>query len=284
MSGEYITPSSGAGAARHRTTAAPGPGLRPVAPFVVRVSAPAHDEAEVTDSFEVHALAAGPVLNYPDADTAGEAERVVAVLGRLGGTAVPPRSGETDPAWQDGKDEHVLMSLAEADEALARWAGESGDHSGRPSVLLWFGHGVQGSTGPALLVPDAGNKRRNARVTPDMLAYYLHAEQQRRDTEEGHWAIVMIEACNSKNFAKEVHGRFLDPGRPNRARCCWSPRGRRRPRAIWGRSARRWRATSRPRPGRTRCSRCGTCRATSRARSPTPNSSERRPPESCRCG
>ncbi|MGW3381120.1 AAA family ATPase [Streptomyces albogriseolus] len=214
MAGEYITPSSGAGAARHRTTAASGPGLRPVAPFVVRVSAPAHDEAEVTDSFEVHALAAGPVLNYPDADTAGEAERVVAVLGRLGGTAVPPRSGETDPAWQDGKDEHVLMSLAEADEALARWAGESGDHSGRPSVLLWFGHGVQGSTGPALLVPDAGNKRRNARVTPDMLAYYLHAEQQRRDTEEGHWAIVMIEACNSKNFAKEVHGRFLDPRAP----------------------------------------------------------------------
>ncbi|MFI0820385.1 AAA family ATPase [Streptomyces sp. NPDC021098] len=214
MAGEYVAPSPGTGAPYDGTAGAPGPRLRADAPLVVHVSTPAHDETEVAESFEVHALAAGPVLGYPDADTAGEADRVVAVLDRLGGTAVPPLSQETDAARRDGDGERLLMSLAEADEALARWAGEWGDHPAGPSVLLWFGHGVQGNTGPALLVPDAGNKRRNARVTPDMLAYYLHAEQQRRDTEEGHWAIVVIEACNSKNFAKEVHGRFLDSRAP----------------------------------------------------------------------
>ncbi|MEU3606045.1 AAA family ATPase [Streptomyces sp. NPDC035033] len=175
---------------------------------------PAYDETEVAESFDVHGLAIGPVLGYPDADTAGEADRVAAVLERLGGTAVSPLPRETDPARPDAGDERLLMSLTEADEALARWAGERRDHAGRPSVLLWFGHGVSGNTGPALLVPDAGHKRRNARVTPDMLAYYLHAEQQCRNTEEGHWAIVVIEACNSKNFAKELHARFLGSRAP----------------------------------------------------------------------
>ncbi|MGW9397547.1 NACHT and WD repeat domain-containing protein [Streptomyces sp. NPDC055642] len=214
MAGEYVVPSPGAGAPQDRTAGAPESGLRADAPLVIRVSTPAHDETEVAGSFEVHALAAGPVLGYPDADTAGEADRVAAVLDRLGGTAVPPLSRKTEAVRRDGDGERLLMSLAEADEALARWAGEWGDHPAGPSVLLWFGHGVQGNTGPALLVPDAGNKRRNSRVTPDMLAYYLYAEQQRRDTEEGHWAIIVIEACNSKNFAKEVHGRFLDSQAP----------------------------------------------------------------------
>ncbi|MEH0473353.1 AAA family ATPase [Streptomyces sp. B21-097] len=214
MTEEYVAPLPGTGAPHDRTAGAPGPGLRADAPLVVRVSTPAHDETEVADSFEVHALATGPVLGFPDADTAGEADRVVAVLDRLGGTAVPPMPRETDAARRDGDDERLVMSLVEADEALARWAGEWGGHPAGPSVLLWFGHGVQGNTGPVLLVPDAGNKRRNARVTPDMLAYYLHAEQKSRDTEEGHWAIVVIEACNSKNFAKEVHRRFLDSRAP----------------------------------------------------------------------
>ncbi|MEW2399900.1 AAA family ATPase [Streptomyces sp. NPDC046862] len=215
MTAEYLAPPPATGTAHARTSGTPEPGLHADAPLVVRGnSTPAYDKTEVADSFDVHALAVGPVLRYPDADTAGEADRVVAVLERLGGVAVPPPAGETDPAQPDEDDERLLMSLTEADEALARWAGEWGDHAGRPSVLLWFGHGVPGNTGPALLVPDAGHKRRNARVTPDMLAYYLHAEQQLRDTEEGHWAIVVIEACNSKNFAKEVHGKFLSSRAP----------------------------------------------------------------------
>ncbi|WP_030858158.1 AAA family ATPase [Streptomyces sp. NRRL F-2747] len=215
MASEFVAPSPGTGAAHGRTSGTPEPGLRADARFAVRADGTAaYDETEVAESFDVHALAVGPVLGYPDADTAGEADRVAAVLERLGGTAVSPLPRGTDPAQPDEDDERLLMSLTEADEALARWAGERRDHAGRPSVLLWFGHGVPGSTGPALLVPDAGRKQRNARVTPDMFAYYLHAEQQRRDTEEGHWAIVVIEACNAKNFAKELHARFLGSRAP----------------------------------------------------------------------
>ncbi|MFD7732628.1 ATP-binding protein, partial [Kitasatospora phosalacinea] len=170
--------------------------------------------AETAEAFVVHALAVGPVQGYPDAPTADEADLVVAVLERLGGTAAPPLPRRADPVLRDKYDERVLMSLTEADEALARWAGEWDNHSGGPSVLLWFGHGAQGRTGPVLFVPDAGGERRNARITPDVFAYYLHAEQGRRYTEDGHWAVVVIEACNSKNFAKALRQRFEDPRGP----------------------------------------------------------------------
>ncbi|MFB7945435.1 AAA family ATPase [Kitasatospora phosalacinea] len=176
--------------------------------------ADAPSAVETAEGFEVHALAAGPVQGYPDAPTADEAELVVAVLERLGGTAAPPLPRRADPVLREKYDERVLMSLAEADEALARWAGEWDNHSGGPSVLLWFGHGAQGRTGPVLFVPDAGEERRNARITPDVFAYYLHAEQGRRYTEEGHWAIVVIEACNSKNFARALRQKFEDPRGP----------------------------------------------------------------------
>ncbi|WP_189852648.1 AAA family ATPase [Streptomyces omiyaensis] len=182
-------------------------------------------DTEVADVFDVHTLPLGPVLNFPDARTAEEAELAVAVLERFGGTAVPPLArpaagkkedepGEGDGEEKEGAGPRLLMSLTDADDALAHWAAEGRDHPGRPSVLLWFGHGRQGRTGPVLVVPDGGRGQRNTYVTPDMFAYYLHAEQQRRDTEEGHWAIVVIEACNSKSFTEELQARFLGAHAP----------------------------------------------------------------------
>ncbi|MDT9693409.1 AAA family ATPase [Streptomyces sp. P9(2023)] len=220
MTAEFVVPSRGTGAAHGRTASTStlddggraDDGVR--GDHAMRADEGVRgdhglredDETEVAEAFDVHALAVGPVVGYPDADTAAEADRVVAVLRRLGGDAVPPLP--PDPA------QRLLMSLTEADEALAHWAGKRKGKPGRPSALLWFGHGVTGNTGPALLVPDAGRKKRDARVTPDLFAYHVHAEQQSRDTEEGHWAMVVIEACNSKDFAADVYAKFLGSGKP----------------------------------------------------------------------
>ncbi|GAB7185735.1 hypothetical protein ATKI12_5566 [Kitasatospora sp. Ki12] len=154
-------------------------------------------EAEVADSFAVHALAVGPVTGFPDADTVGEAALTSAVLRRMGGEAVAlPLAGE------------AVQSLTEADEALAHWAGEhGGDDSSRPSALLWFGHGRAVRMGSVLVVP--GSKDRgNARVTPEMLAHYVHADQLRRERDESLWTLVVLEACNSESFAQDMASRF----------------------------------------------------------------------------
>ncbi|MEU9129940.1 hypothetical protein AB0D08_17830 [Kitasatospora sp. NPDC048540] len=159
-------------------------------------------EAEVADSFAVHALAVGPVTGFPDADTVGEAALTSAVLRRMGGEAVAlPLAGD------------AVRSLTEADEALAHWAGEQGgDDFSRPSALLWFGHGRAVMMGPVLVVP--GSKDRgNARVTPEMLAHYVHAEQLRREWDESLWTLVVLEACNSWNFAHDMAGRFNGTGK-----------------------------------------------------------------------
>ncbi|MFI7356344.1 AAA family ATPase [Streptomyces avidinii] len=154
-------------------------------------------EAEVADTFTVHALAVGPVSGFPDADTADEAERTTALLRRMGGEAV------VLPLAGDG-----IRSLTDCDEALAHWAGEhGGDDPARPSALLWFGHGRMTRMGSVLLVP--GSKERgNARVTPEMLAHYVHAEQLRRDQDDSLWTMIVLEACNSENFAHDVACRF----------------------------------------------------------------------------
>ncbi|MFG3352750.1 AAA family ATPase [Streptomyces sp. NPDC048001] len=165
------------------------------------IAVPAQDDGEIADAFDVHALPVGPVRCYPEVDTRGEADRVTAVLRRLGGRPAPGPGGR--PATG------VLGSLSEADDALARWAGEYGDRAARPSVLLWIGHGVAQRSGPALLVPAGAGRRDDARVTPDLVAHHLHREQQLRDTEEGHWAVVVIEACNAAGFAKELNARLL---------------------------------------------------------------------------
>ncbi|MFD9407586.1 hypothetical protein ACFWBN_11295 [Streptomyces sp. NPDC059989] len=159
-------------------------------------------KADVADTFAVHALAVGPITGFPDADTVGEAERTAAVLRRLGGeSVVPPLAGD------------AVRSLTDADESLAHWAGEhGGDGSSRPTALLWFGHGRAVRMGSVLLVP--GSKERgNARVTPDMVAHYVHAEQLRREQDDSHWALVVLEACNSENFAQDVAGRFNGTGK-----------------------------------------------------------------------
>ncbi|MCQ6551982.1 AAA family ATPase [Streptomyces sp. C10-9-1] len=204
MSPEF-TPRPGASAPppHLRPGTVPHPAAPPGAPsFGARAHPlPAQDDGEVADSFDVHALPVGPVSCYPEVDTRGEADRVTAVLRRLGGRPAPGPGGRPGPA--------LLHSLSEADDALARWAGEYGDRAARPSVLLWIGHGVAQRSGPALLVPAGAGRRDDARVTPDLVAHHLHREQQLRDTEEGHWAVVVIEACNAAGFAKELNARLL---------------------------------------------------------------------------
>ncbi|MFJ4010586.1 AAA family ATPase [Streptomyces sp. NPDC090026] len=204
MSPEF-TPRPGASAPppHLRRGTVPPPVAPPGAPSFDARAHPvlAQDDGEIADAFDVHALPVGPVSCYPEVDTRGEADRVTAVLRRLGGRPAPGPGGR--PATG------VLGSLSEADDALARWAGEYGDRAARPSVLLWIGHGVAQRSGPALLVPAGAGRRDNARVTPDLVAHHLHREQQLRDTEEGHWAVVVIEACNASGFAKELNARLL---------------------------------------------------------------------------
>ncbi|MFJ6049887.1 AAA family ATPase [Streptomyces sp. NPDC092307] len=153
-------------------------------------------EPEVADTFAVHALPVGPVTGLPDADTGLEAKQTMAVLRRMGGEAVVlPLSGD------------AIGSLSDCDEALALWAGEHGAAASRPSALLWFGHGRSVRMGSVLLVP--GSKERgNARVTPEMFAHYVHAEQLSRQQDESLWSMVVLEACNSENFAQDVAGKF----------------------------------------------------------------------------
>ncbi|WP_329113488.1 ATP-binding protein [Streptomyces sp. NBC_01353] len=160
-------------------------------------------EADVADSFDVHLIPVGPVAGFPDGDTVSEAERTAAVLRRMGGEAV-------DPVFAG----RAVESLTDADEALAHWAGERpGDDESRPSALLWFGHGRAATLGAVLLVP--GSKERgDARVTPEMVAHYVHAEQRRREQNESHWALVMVEACNSENFARDVACMFNGSKQP----------------------------------------------------------------------
>ncbi|WP_435599767.1 hypothetical protein [Streptomyces sp. C10-9-1] len=153
--------------------------------------------AEVAGTFAVHVLPVGPVIGFQDADTVSEAALTAEVLRRLGGEAVaPPLAGG------------MVQSLTDADEALARWAGEHDDGNSRcPSALLWFGHGRVSRMGSVLLVPGS-KKRGNTRVTPEMLAHYVHADQLRRNHDETHWSLVVLEACNSENFASDLAGLF----------------------------------------------------------------------------
>ncbi|MFD5945295.1 AAA family ATPase [Streptomyces collinus] len=158
-------------------------------------------EHEAADTFAVHMLPMGRVAGYDDEDMAGEADLAADALRRMGGRRV-------DPVFQGT----AVRSLTEADEALAHWAGEQGDEEPCSSALLWFGHGRAAALGSVLLVPDS--EERNARVTPDMVAHHVHTEQQSRTYGEGHWALVVFEACNSENFAEDVAQRFNGTGQP----------------------------------------------------------------------
>ncbi|WP_328345854.1 hypothetical protein [Streptomyces violaceus] len=158
-------------------------------------------EHEAADTFAVHVLPMGRVVGYDDEDMAGEAGLAADALRRMGGRRV-------EPVFQGD----AVRSLTEADEALAHWAGEQGDEEPCSSALLWFGHGRAATLGSVLLVPDT--EERNARVTPDMVAHHVHTEQQSRTHGEGHWALVVFEACNSANFAEDVAQRFNGSGQP----------------------------------------------------------------------
>ncbi|MFE2292663.1 AAA family ATPase [Streptomyces sp. NPDC059452] len=209
----------GGGADDHAYGGDAAPPVADVAPPLAEVDPPVvdvlYDASEVAGVFDVYALPMGPVIGFDDVDTAAEAELAAAVLQRFGGHPVPALPVPEEPGGADSGGRRALRSLGEVDEELARWAGERGVRAGRPSALLWFGHGVQGAMGPTLLVPGAGERTGNARMTPDLLAHYIFTEQQKRDTEEGHWAIVVIEACNSANFAEDVQRRFTGSSNPS---------------------------------------------------------------------
>ncbi|MGY1500131.1 NACHT and WD repeat domain-containing protein [Streptomyces sp. QTS52] len=170
-----------------------------------------YDESEIADAFDVYVVPVGPVVGYDETvDTAAEAHLTTAVLEQFGGQAAAPLFAYRDPSEEKDDSPGTLKSLKEVDEQLARWAGEHDDRADRPSALLWFGHGTPGAAGPSLLVPGSKKRRDNARVTPDMLAHYILAEQRFRATDEGHWAIVLIEACNGTEFASKLYVKLTD--------------------------------------------------------------------------
>ncbi|MBI0295354.1 hypothetical protein JBE04_13005 [Streptomyces sp. PRKS01-29] len=175
---------------------------------------PAHDD--VADAFDVHVLPVGPVVGFEEVDTGSEAVAIVDLLRRLGGHPAPHPAHGPGPAGDPAP--ATLKSLDEADDGLARWSGEYGEPAerrpkDRPSVLVWLGHGVRKTMGPALVVPGSKERRGDAQVTPDLFAHHLFAEARNRRAEDGHWAIVVIEACKSSDFAGALRSRFGDPPR-----------------------------------------------------------------------
>lgn len=197
---QLIPPSHGATTTYHRSVGTPDGQAYGASPD----TAAPYDESEIADAFDVHVVPVGPVVGYGEpVDTAAEAHLTIAVLEQFGGQAAAPLFAYRDPSEEEDDNDNpgTLRSLKEVDEQLARWAGEHDDRAARPSALLWFGHGTPGAAGPSLLVPGSEKRRDNARVTPDLLAHYILAEQRIRATEEGHWAIVLIEACNGAEFA-----------------------------------------------------------------------------------
>ncbi|MGW4561571.1 WD40 repeat domain-containing protein, partial [Streptomyces sp. NPDC004561] len=171
-------------------------------------------DGTVADAFDVHVLSVGPVAGYPDADTAAEATAVLDVLRRIGGQPAARPADEGQPVA--GTRPATVDSLGAADDELARWSGEYGDNPGhelkdRPSALVWLGHGRVGTMGPTLLLPGSREREGHAQITPDMFAHHLFTEWRNRRSGEGHWAIVVIEACKSADFAAGVKQRFDRP-------------------------------------------------------------------------
>ncbi|TXJ76474.1 hypothetical protein E2C11_22200 [Streptomyces lavendulae] len=186
---------TGAGAAG---PASPGP----PAPTVVPRQGAAVRDGTVAEAFDALVVPVGHVAGYPKADTAAEAAAVLDVLRRIGGQPVRPSTGSG-----------TVDSLGAADDELARWSGRYGDpgerrEKERPSALVWLGHGRRGAMGPALLVPGSAERGDCAQLTPDLFAHHLYAESDNRFRADGHWAMVVIEACKSSDFAKAVRERF----------------------------------------------------------------------------
>ncbi|MEW2621526.1 hypothetical protein [Streptomyces sp. NPDC048106] len=180
-----------------------GGGAAPDAlPVVPRQSGAAGD-GTVAEVFDAHVLPVGHVAGYPKADTAAEAAAVLDVLRRIGG----------QPALRSAAGPGTVDSLGAADDELARWSGEYGEpglrrQKDRPSALVWLGHGRRGTMGPVLLVPGSAERGDHAQLTPDLFAHHLYAEWVNRRAADGHWAVVVIEACKSSDFAHEVRARF----------------------------------------------------------------------------
>ncbi|MEV7503773.1 AAA family ATPase [Streptomyces sp. NPDC093018] len=180
----------------------PVSGASPVSPVVPRQGGQGRD-GTVAEAFDVRVVPVGHVAGYPKADTAAEAAAVLDVLRRIGGQ--PVAGSSAGPGTVD--------SLGAADDELARWSGEYGEPGERhpkerPSALVWLGHGRRGIMGPTLLVPGSAERGDHAQLTPDLFAHHLYAEWGNRRAEDGHWAMVVIEACKSSDFAKVVRERF----------------------------------------------------------------------------
>ncbi|MEU1655362.1 hypothetical protein HEP81_02141 [Streptomyces griseofuscus] len=181
---------------------APGSQASPASPVVPRQGAQVRD-GTVAEAFDAQMVPVGHVAGYPKADTAAEAAAVLDVLRRIGG----------QPALRSSVGPGTVDSLGAADDELARWSGEYGEPGGRhpkerPSALVWLGHGRRGTMGPALLVPGSAERGDYAQLTPDLFAHHLYAEWGNRRAADGHWAMVVIEACKSSDFAKVVRERF----------------------------------------------------------------------------
>ncbi|MYR17441.1 hypothetical protein [Streptomyces sp. SID6137] len=193
---------TGAGTVGPAPPGSPMPQASPASPVVPRQGAQVRDGA-VAEAFDAQMVPVGHVAGYPKADTAAEAAAVLDVLRRIGG----------QPAVRSCVDPGTVDSLGAADDELARWSGEYGEPSGRhpkerPSALVWLGHGRRGTMGPALLVPGSAERGDYAQLTPDLFAHHLYAEWSNRRAADGHWAMVVIEACKSSDFAKVVRERF----------------------------------------------------------------------------
>ncbi|OIK27443.1 AAA family ATPase [Streptomyces malaysiense] len=160
-------------------------------------------DGTVAEAFDALVVPVGHVAGYPKADTAAEAAAVLDVLRRIGGQPALPSSAR--PGTVD--------SLGVADDELACWSGEYGEPGERrpkerPSALVWLGHGRRGGMGPALLVPGSAARGDHAQLTPDLFAQHLYAEWRNRRPAEGQWAMVVIEACKSSDFARVVRERL----------------------------------------------------------------------------
>ena len=132
---------------------------------------------------------------HPTLPADEEAARVVELLDQLGGRSEP---------WPlPAADRH----RTNVDARLDVWSDAA---RARSSVVFWVGHGSSDGDDAHLATYDSG---ADAGVAPEDFARRIRAEWGYRNSDEGTWAIVVIEACGAKRFVERVS--HVLHGRPN---------------------------------------------------------------------
>jgi hypothetical protein len=154
-------------------------------------------------TFEVFPIPVGEFENHPPLPAENEAERVVGLLGQVGGTARP----WDPPAQQRDK--------AGVGKRLGEWVGP---RELLGSVVVWLGHGSSDGDRAWLACYETSTSMSDGSGlgTQDVVDRIV-AERVRRAGEPESWAIVAIEACGAKRFVSRLAAElYARPDTPER--------------------------------------------------------------------